>query len=156
MDLAIRYGKGNYRGLETRLLMEETFLPVCHDSLLQGRSITAADVPHLPWLIDDSVDIENVWLEFQRRLGVDIPDSAIKLSVTESSTLVEAILAGRGIALVRRSLVGDLLRSKSLRCPIDISLPGEYHYYLVAPPAKFQTQKVRAFVSWITGEVERR
>ncbi|WP_308318754.1 LysR substrate-binding domain-containing protein [Marinobacter sp. F4206] len=66
---------------------------------------------------------------------------------------MEAVLAGRGIALVRYSLVADLLNADLLQCPMDISVPAEYQYYLVAPEAKFRTDKVRAFVSWITGQV---
>ncbi|MEP1706132.1 MAG: LysR substrate-binding domain-containing protein, partial [Marinobacter sp.] len=72
---------------------------------------------------------------------------------TEGTTLVEAVLAGRGIALMRYSLVADLLKTGLLQCPIDISVPAEYQYYLVAPEAKFRTDKVRAFVSWISGKV---
>lgn len=153
VDLAIRFGNGNYPGLESRALLEEKLLPVCHSELFNIDSVTPAVLAELPWLIDDSVDMESSWLAFQEKLGANIPDSSIKLRVSEGTTLVEAVLAGRGIALMRYSLVKDLLKSGLLLCPIDISIPAEYQYYLVAPEAKFRTAKVRAFVSWITGKV---
>ncbi|HKK56324.1 LysR substrate-binding domain-containing protein [Marinobacter sp.] len=155
VDLAIRYGRGNYPGLETRFLMAESLVVVCHPSLVGNRRITAADLAHLPWLIDESIDMHGSWLEFQKALGIDIPDPAVKLSVNEASAQVEAVLAGRGISLVRLSLVADMLESGLLIRPLDFSMPAEFHYYLVAPEAKFRTDKVRAFVSWISNRVPR-
>lgn len=152
VDLAIRFGNGNYPGLECRPLLEEKLLPVCHGSLIDFEPVTPAFLAGLPWLVDESIDMESSWLEFQEKLGTKIPDSSIKLRVSEGTTLVEAVLAGRGIALMRYSLVADLLNSGLLLCPMDISVPAEYQYFLVAPEAKFRTDKVRAFVSWITRE----
>lgn len=121
--------------------------------LVDNKPVTPKSLARLPWLIDQSTDMESSSIAFQEELGIEIPDSSITLRVTEGTTLVEAVLAGRGIALMRYSLVADLLKAGLLQCPIDISVPSEYQYYLVAPEAKFRTDKVRAFVSWITGEV---
>lgn len=93
------------------------------------------------------------WVGFQKALGIEIPDESIKLLVSEASLQVEAVLAGRGVSLIRHSLVADMLESGLLICPINFSMPAEYHYYLVAPEAKFRTEKVRAFVSWISSEI---
>jgi len=153
VDLAIRFGGGDYPGLESRLLLEERLLPVCHSMLIDSDTVTPESLAKLPWLIDESSDLESSWREFQKELGIEIPDSCITLRVTEGTTLVEAVLAGRGIALMRYSLVTDLLKAGLLQSPIEISVPAEYQYYLVAPEAKFRTDKVRAFVSWILGEV---
>ncbi|TGN41691.1 LysR substrate-binding domain-containing protein [Marinobacter confluentis] len=154
VDLAIRYGKGEYPGLETRVLMEESLVIVCHPSLIGDQPVTKADLAQLPWLIDESIDMQGSWIEFQDALGIDIPDASVKLAVTEASAQVEAVLAGRGLSLVRHSLVADMLESGLLICPLDFSITAEYQYYLVAPEAKFRTEKVRAFVSWITRKVE--
>jgi len=35
----------------------------------------------------------------------------------------------------------------------DFSMPADYHYFLVAPEAKFRTEKVRAFVSWASSQI---
>lgn len=153
VDLAIRFGKGNYSDLESRPLFEEKLLPVCHAGLLDAGSVSPNTLTTLPWLIDESIDMGAAWLTFQNELGVKIPDESIRLRVTEATALVEAVLAGRGIALLPFSLVADLLKGGLLHRPLNISVAAEYQYYLVAPEAKFQTAKVRAFVSWITREV---
>lgn len=153
VDLAIRFGNGDYPGLQSMPLLEERLLPVCHSRLIDNEPATPEHLAGLPWLIDESIDMESSWMAFQEELGIKIPDTSITLRVTEGTTLVEAVLAGRGIALMRYSLVADLLKTDLLQCPIDISIPAEYQYYLVAPEAKFRTDKVRAFVSWISGKV---
>ncbi len=153
VDLAVRFGKGNYPGLESRLFMEESLVVVCHEALVGNRKIEISDLAALPWLVDESIDMQGSWAEFQKALGIDIPDSAIKLAVNEASAQVEAVLAGRGISLVRHTLVADMLEAGLLIRPINFSMSAEYHYYLVAPEAKFRTEKVRAFVSWISSEI---
>jgi len=153
VDLAIRFGKGNYPGLESRFLKEESLVVVCHESLAGGHRIKPSVLANMPWLIDDSIDMQGSWLEFQKAFGITIPDTAIKLSVNEASAQVEAVLAGRGISLIRHTLVADMLEVGLLIQPIDFSMPAEYHYYLVAPEAKFRTEKVRTFVSWISSEI---
>ena len=150
VDLAVRFGKGNYPGLESRLLMEESLVVVCHEALVGDRKIEISDLAGLPWLVDESIDMQGSWTEFQKALGIDIPDTAIKLVVNEATAQVEAVLAGRGISLARYTLVADMLEAGLLIRPINFSMPAEYHYYLVAPEAKFRTEKVRAFVSWIS------
>lgn len=152
VDLAIRFGKGEYPGLESRFFLEESLLPVCHETLIGGRTITQAELTDLPWLIDDSIDMRGAWIDFQEKVGVEIPEQSIKLRVSEASTLVEAVLAGRGISLMRYSLVAALLRDGLLVCPIDVTVPADFHYYLVAPAAKFRTEKVRAFESWLLSQ----
>jgi LysR family glycine cleavage system transcriptional activator len=153
VDLAIRYGKGNYPGLETRFFMEESLVIVCHQSLMSNREIAKSDLASLPWLIDDSIDMQGSWVEFQKTIGIDIPDASIKLIVSEGSAQVEAALAGRGITLIRHSLVADMLESGILVSLFDFSMPADYHYFLVAPEAKFRTEKVRAFVSWASSQI---
>jgi len=154
IDIAIRFGKGNYENLTSIKLLDETLLPVCHPDLVGGQKVTPEALTQLPWLLDDSDDMAGPWRALQETIGVEIPDDSVKVRVTESSTLVEAILGGHGISLLRYSLVYELLESGLLFCPFDVSLPADYQYYLVAPEAKFRSPKVRAFVSWITAEVQ--
>jgi LysR family glycine cleavage system transcriptional activator len=154
VDLAIRYGKGDYPGLESRFFLEESIVPVCHPSLIRDRTIDKTELKNLPWLLDDSIDMKGYWIEFQKTLGIEIREESIRLLVSEASLQVEAVLAGRGVSLIRHSLVADMLESGLLICPVDFSMPAEYHYYLVAPEAKFRTEKVRAFVSWISSEIQ--
>lgn len=153
VDLAIRFGKGNYPGLESRFFMEESLVVVCHASLAGGQKVEPSDLAKMPWLVDDSIDMRGSWGKFQSALGIKIPDTSIRLEVNEASAQVEAVLAGRGVSLIRHSLVADMLKEGLLIQPIDFSMSAEYHYYLVAPEAKFRTEKVRSFVSWISSEM---
>ena len=154
IDIAIRYGKGAYPNLTSVKLLDETALLVCHPRLVGGKTATPETLSKLPWLLDASVDMTKSWQALQDRIGIEIPEKSIKVRVTESSALVEAVLSGQGISLLRYSLVSELLASGMLFCPLDVCIPVEYQYYLVAPETKFRSPKVRAFVSWITAEVQ--
>ena len=99
--------------------MEESLVVVCHASLADGRKVEPSDLANMPWLVDDSIDMQGSWGKFQRALGIKIPDTSIRLEVNEASAQVEAVLAGRGVSLIRHILVADMLKDGLLMQPID-------------------------------------
>lgn len=155
IDLAVRFGEGHYPNLQSKKLMEETLVAVCHPSLPIPPELSSQQLRELPWLIDDSEDVLESWRQFQKTVGVEIPDESIRFKVTEASTLVEAVVSGRGIALLRHSLVQGLIESGVLYCPIDASVKSRFSYYLVAPEGNFRMQKVKDFIDWISAEAEK-
>ncbi|MEH6580112.1 MAG: LysR substrate-binding domain-containing protein [Amphritea sp.] len=154
LDLAIRFGRGEYPGLTSRLLLEEYLLPVCHPSLIQQDRPIPQQLAELPLLADDAPDMENVWPKFQQALGVQLRQEATRLHVSDSTMLVEAVLSGQGFAMLRYSLAYELLERGHLICPIPIYLKSEFDFYLVAPEANFQRHKVRQFEDWLRQEIK--
>jgi len=61
-------------------------------------------------------------------------------------------VAGRGVALAKRTLAQDDLDAGRLVAPWPISTDVAFAYYVVHPKAKARLPQVKAFVSWITAE----
>ena len=152
LDLAIRFGLGDYPGLLSKPLMSDHLVPVCHPSLIDSRQEIIGQLAKLPMLSDESPDTEGIWELFEQQLGVSLSDAASRLHVSDSTMLVEAVLSAQGLSMVRFSLVYELLARGMLICPIDIYLDARYGFYLVAPERHFSRQKVQLFETWLRAE----
>ena len=149
-DLAIRYGKGNYEGVESRLLLQDHLLLVCRPDLLNKQLPVEPQLEQLPLISDNTPECE----EQQPFLSsVHLDYNNPRLRVTDSTMLVEALISGQGIGVVRFSLIYELLERGLLVSPLATSQVSTYNYYLVAPEYSFRRQKVSQFEHWLRKEI---
>ncbi len=154
LDLAIRFGKGVYPGLSSRLLMRDYMIPVCHPSLISKDRPARQQLRELPLLTDDAPDMKDLWPQLRTTLGLPDTLTSSRLQVTDSNILVEALLSGQGIAAARFSLVYEMLAREQLICPLPIYLPSSFDYYLVAPEHHFRRPKIQRFENWLRQQTE--
>ena len=151
VELGILYGRGNYPGLRTDRLMREEFFPVCSPRLLEGPAPLRdpADLTHHTLLHDDMTVDWRTWL---LAAGVEGVDAERGITVTDSSMLLRAAIAGQGVALARSVLAADEIASGRLVRPFDVDVPAEYAYYLAYPEESADQSNVVAFREWILEE----
>ena len=151
VELGILYGRGNYPGLRTDRLMREEFFPVCSPRLLEGPAPLRdpADLTHHTLLHDDMTVDWRTWL---LAAGVEGVDAERGITVTDSSMLLRAAIAGQGVALARSVLAADEIASGRLVRPFDVDVPTEYAYYLAYPEKSADQPNVVAFREWILEE----
>ena len=158
MDVAIRYGAGHYAGLETVRLMSEAVSPVCSPALLAERPMSAPeDLAGHTLLHDGSPDADEScpdWAMWLAARGVKGVDGQRGPRFNQSSLVIEAATAGRGVALAKRALAQADLDAGRLVIPFDIATAVDFAYYVVHPKAKGRQAPVRAFVAWIKAEAE--
>lgn len=153
VDLAIRYGKGNYPGLAARKLMSDVFMPVCSPRLLAGEHPIKAleDLEHHPLLhfewIHFGTDAPN-WKNWFTVAGLNTIDPNRGLKFNEESLAIQAAIAGQGVALCSSIHVADDVALGFLVQPLDVSLDG-FNYtalYLENHPKEALILK---FVDWL-------
>ncbi|KZN15445.1 LysR substrate-binding domain-containing protein [Marinomonas sp. TW1] len=155
LDLCVRLGHGQYEGLQSELLFEEFLIPVCHPDLFHEKEPIEQQLSHIPIITDTGPDMDHVWPKLQTFLKMyDMPLKS-HLHVADSTSLVEALLSRQGLAMMRFSLVYELLQKKLLICPLPVYMKSKYDFYLVAPAPHFRYDKVQSFRRWIKGEVKR-
>jgi LysR family glycine cleavage system transcriptional activator len=154
IDIAIRYGRGQYPGLTAELLMAEDVFPVCSPLLLEGPHPlkSTADLKHHT-LIHNDFQID--WAMWLKTAGVEGVDSHRGPRFESSDHAVQAAIQGEGVVLGRSALVTDDLRAGRLVRPFMLSLPVDLAYYVVYPLQAAQRHKVRAFRDWLFEEVNR-
>lgn len=152
MDLAIRYGSGQYPGLRSEFLLRDSLLVVATPDFIAQHQPSLDNLTQLPLLEDTSTD-EQGWAEWFRRQNIETQVAERCLTIADASMLVDAAMGGQGVALVRRSLVQHFVDQGVLKKLFALELDSPYGYYLVAPEAHFVRAKVKWFMQWMKEEV---
>jgi len=152
IDIAIRYGGGNYPGLAAEFLTGEEVFPVCSPRLLEGaRPLRKPQDLRHHTLIHDSFPIDwATWLASAKVKGVD-PYSG--LTFDSATFAVESAVQGEGVVLGRTMLVAADLAAGRLIRPFAHALKSVSSFYVVYPPDAIRQRKVKAFRDWLFAEM---
>ena len=155
VDLAIRYGPGHYPGHASERLLIESVLPVCAPSLMQSPNaiLTPADLVHHVLLHDMSGDGDPGrpdWPMWLMARGVRHADARRGSRFNQSAMLIEAAVAGRGVALAKRTLAQADLAAGRLVAPFhDGGAVVGFAYHLVHPKDRPLSPSAKAFTDWL-------
>ena len=151
VDVAIRFGPGGWRGLQSRLLAHERLFPVVSPDYRGG------DWPRSQADLGDHVLIHHTESGWRLWLDAGEPDptpSARAFYLDDQVLVIEAAAAGHGIGLVRERMAGNDLRSGRLVRILDRSAPAEYSYWAVWGASSPKLQLINAFVDAVSGLFE--
>ncbi|MBN2753029.1 MAG: transcriptional regulator GcvA [Rhodospirillaceae bacterium] len=150
VDASIRYGYGDWPGLDVERLSTERMLVLCSPSLLEGASPvrSPADVLKHP-LIHSECRLTG-WGDWLRAAGIPAGVSG-GFRFTHSAHSLRAAADGLGIALENDLMAADYLAEGALVAPfkIDTALPHPAGYYFVCPADNLEIPKVRAARDWL-------
>jgi LysR family glycine cleavage system transcriptional activator len=156
VDVAIRSSRhGQYPGLMSELVMQETFFPVCAPSLVNSGPHPLrepADLKHHTLLFeepDQTIPDYMTWPLWLERAGISGIDARRGPRFTHTFLALQAAAAGQGVALGTSVLIGEDIKTGRLVRPFGPEIPGLYGYYLVCPPAALELPKVRIFRNWL-------
>jgi len=161
VDLAIRFGAGPFKGLQSIPLLQEELFPVASPALLRGGGPPLqrfADLLQHQLLHDIDAHPSQPWMSWRNwfaREGLDPALAERGLSFTDSNVLMAAAIAGQGVALGRAPHLGEQLARGHLVRLFEQSWLAEWRYYIVAPAAQLQRPPVQALVSWLQEEAVR-
>jgi LysR family transcriptional regulator, glycine cleavage system transcriptional activator len=156
-DVAIRYGGGDYPGLDVELLFTNEVFPACSPQLLAaGPPLrTPEDLRHHALIHDQAVERDPLvptWPMWLKAAGVrDVPATA-GLSFNSMSLALDAAIAGHGIVLAYSTIAAADIAAGRLVRLFSLALPDQFSYYLVTAPGALERPKVRAFRDWLREE----
>jgi len=152
VDIAIRLGTGDWKGLRAIKLLDEEFFPVCSPGLNGGRlPKDPASMLSQPLLIDRNLS----WHAWFKSAGLKLDRDIAGTSFTDTNALMEAAVTGQGIALGRLSVArSDILAGKLVRLS-EHSLRVAYCHYAVYPIASESNPALVAFRDWLVEEARR-
>jgi LysR family glycine cleavage system transcriptional activator len=160
VDVAIRFGPGDYRGLTAIRLFDEEIYPVCSPRLLEtGPPLeTPADLArhtllHVEWTLHRGETFD--WESWLRAAGAAEVDFSRGPRFSHTSIALIAAEQGQGLALGSDALAADALAAGRLIRPFALSLPLAFAYHLVYPEAHGAVPKIAAFRDWILVETGR-
>ena len=149
VDVGIRRGLGQYAGLESRKLTNDSIILVASPMLLQKKTIDADSLMKYALLEDTSNDIQQAILDFCKKYGLNRDQFKSSIKTTDAVPIVQNALAGLGMAFVSEVLVADFINDGKLVKILDYTFDSPETLYLVAPAHHFNWHKVHCFEKWI-------
>lgn len=128
-DLAIRYGAGEWDGVDARLLFAETLVPACAPDLAGNAQAALAQgrLPDLALIHDSDVTQWKAWLrQFALRYSPRWQDRRFE----DYDSVLLAARAGLGIALLRLPLAQSLVDDGQLVTVMDHAMPNPHRHYI--------------------------
>lgn len=161
VDVAIRFGRGDYPRVRSDRLFEHSISPVCSPGLLRSalplkspKDILNHTLIHEAWS-GQGVTWPD-WATWLKAAGIDRFEPRPGLYFDNSAFAIQAAIDGTGIALGDMSLVADDLAAGRLVQPFDLAINGPpmFAYFLVSPLEPASNPLVPGFRQWILREAE--
>lgn len=142
-EIGLRYGEEEWPGLLAWKLFEERVFPVCSPAL--AASLQApADLDRVRLLRHPLLS----WQRWFAAAGVQHPEPASGPRYEDALLMLEAAVAGHGVALMAGTLAAPYLAAGSLIRPFAQDCPDR-SFYVVAQPAVQEKPAVIAFIRWL-------
>ncbi|MET1079527.1 MAG: LysR family transcriptional regulator [Pseudomonas sp.] len=158
IDVAIAFGDGRFKHGEALSLFREEVFPVCSPQLLRGMPtpLPPSSLVQLP-LLHLKPEMRTRWFDWNgvfRQLGLSETPASGLLRFDNYTLLIQAAIAGRGVAIGWRYLVDELIEQGLLCRVIATSLCSEFGYYVVLPERKRRQRLTQHFVDWLSSELQ--
>jgi DNA-binding transcriptional LysR family regulator len=148
IDAAIHFGSDVWPEAVCHRLMGEVIVPVCAPALLGGRLLAEPrEVTRFPLL--QLTTRPQAWADWLRANGVESFDGPHGPHFEEFHMVIQAAIAGLGLAVLPRFLIHEELASGRLVVACDRPVTSDHAYYLVHPEGKGDLYKVCVFRDWL-------
>ena len=158
LDMAIRYCPQDAVGADAICLFGEQVAPVASPALLKGKRIrTPEDLLQLPLLDIDDPNSTTIWLSWKvwcEAMKLERPRTSRGLTFSHYDQIMQAAMAGQGVALGRFPLIDPFVADRRLVMPLtDKRFAPRAHraHWLILSPAA-QRDEATVFAEWIQAQ----
>lgn len=151
-DMEIRYGKGQWPGLEADRLTWDSLFPVCSPKLADGLPPPAKPEDLADYTLLHVIGYEEGWGYWLDQTGYSQMKCRQELQFDTLISALEMARQGAGIALGRSSLVKELMARGELVSPFDLPVATSEAFYLVRPEHRYIHPHAEIFRAWIMEE----
>lgn len=156
-DVALRFGSGVYPGLNAEHLMDDTIFPVASPRYVAevGPIKRPADVLPMTRILDvtaENDDSGTNWRTWFEHHGLPMEEINRGMHFNGAAITLEAAAGGLGLAIARRTLVGEELRSGRLVQVLPGEIKTNWKHYALVLPEMADWPPLRAFIAWLRTE----
>lgn len=150
IDLAIRYGDRSYAGLENIPLFTDRYGAYASPALLSpGLEWSSVPLLETEWQQEVLADVN--WTSWLAAAGLPAAGAERIMRFSEEHYVLQAAIAGHGVALASTALAIDMVR-RGLLAPVEshVQLEG-MAYTALCTEERRQTRKLQVFLTWLSG-----
>ncbi len=160
VDVAIRFGAGNYPDCIVDKLFSVKAIPLCSPDLLNNaeRPLKTPEDLQYHTLLHDNTDYKGrpEWKDWLKNAGVSGVNVDRGIRFNHTSLAMDAAIDGQGVLMGIETLAKNDIEAGRLCQPFDLSLPLKPSYYVIYPEAMdFNRHAVDVFIEWILEESKR-
>jgi DNA-binding transcriptional LysR family regulator len=149
VDVAIRYGSGEWPGVLSDYIAGREFVPVCSPALFGGVHRPILPIDLVGHALLHHREAPSAWHQWAVKHGVtDLHDQSGP-RFAQYSSVIQAAVSGLGISLVPQCLVQDELKQGTLISPCGDSVTIDQGHYLCYRPDRQNSHLLASFRSWI-------
>ena len=154
IDVAIRFGYGNWPDTQSVPLMSEELQVVCSPRIMDGSyPLTEHSQLARHPLIVHSTRPE-AWDHWLQAVGCSRKGLTWGLQMEHFFMVLQAVKAGLGVGLLPTFLVAKDIARGNVIAPFSDRVESPGGYYLVTPRGKADLPRVQAFRKWVLAQVE--
>jgi len=144
IDVAIRYGRGGWTGVESMALIPAGHVAVAAPGHVPGDTVAElSQLRGMTWLMDGQTSEERLWVATH---GIKPEEEKIKTFATAQLSR-EAARAGLGVAILPAPLVEDEVRAGRLRA-LFRETDSKVAYHVLTRPGVISAPR-ESFVRWL-------
>lgn len=160
IDVAVRFGDGNWPDGASHLLFQERIVPVATQEYLDRNPRIGCPADLLDHTLLHALSLERSWFDWYQwfeHFGVAMKGGLPGPSFDNHLLMMQAALSGRGVALGWIGTASDLISQGHLVKALDSPIALSTGIYAVA--RKEHQEQVEPFINWLTAtaatEIER-
>ena len=148
MDLGIRYGNGDWPGLETQYLASARLVIAGAPSLIGDKAeLTTDELAEMDWVLSRSWPEQDALL---RQLGLD-PETLSRTDINSEELAIAAARQGLGLVVETAALIESDVADGRL-CIVHESREKLPAYFIVTLPGP-KRAAARAFLKWLKSQI---
>ncbi|OBW94690.1 transcriptional regulator GcvA [Gallibacterium salpingitidis] len=147
VDIAVYYGKGDWKGLTVERLKEARLLILAAPSLLQRQPILQPDDLRQHTLLH--VHNRDNWQRALNALQLDGIDLQHNPVFSHTFMALQAAIHGQGIVLANELLAQKEITQGNLQEVLNLQLKDPKSFYVVYHSDRENDQKIKAFRDWL-------
>jgi LysR family glycine cleavage system transcriptional activator len=151
IDCAIRYGDGDWPGLNATRLFAEALVPVAHpkfkDTIKKPTDLKGQKLLH-------SQNRREDWRVWLKAAGQTDIDPVVGQMFETRSYAIQAAVQGMGIAVMDPAMVAEEVTAGRLVHLFDVSLPLTNAYWFVCLDHMADAPRIKAMRDWLVEEVK--
>ncbi|SMF54058.1 transcriptional regulator [Tistlia consotensis] len=155
--LAVRRGRGGWPGYDDFRLAGECIFPIAGPRFLAraGRPASAAELAGCALIhLDEPFRLRPGWADWFAAQGQPYSDRGEGLRLNDYGLVVQAAIAGEGVALGWRHLVGPLVEQGLVERLLEAALADGTGFYVVWPRAMPLAPQAELVRDWLRAQAE--
>jgi len=151
VDVAIRWGSGEWADMHATQLGNYPLIPVCSPGILRGTGAVTLDT--LPNFVLLQVINQAHWAQWISERGLQRSHHMQTLYFSDPGLMLEAAIEGQGICLASSLIAQKEIESGRLVVPFLEPLSTPDCYFLLSDSSMVEKPKISAFREWMISEL---